>query len=1238
MENKYDRLLDKDHFNPGGSHEKIVALIRPGSKVLECGCATGYMTRYMRDELGCNVSIVEYDHSAFQIARQYADDGICADLMGTKWLEYYKGKQFDYILFADVLEHLYDPKTVLQKVAALLCEDGYVLASIPNVAHGDILINLWDGRWNYTDVGLLDQTHIRFFAGNNLKDFWEKTGFSMVHLDYTFIELGATEASDVLPGMTAELIDALDKRGDSRIYQFIVAAQSSEYVQRNHIPFTCVSLPVNQWRAQLFLEKDGAFSADGAMEAPYFLNDFSYRFYLERPQTGHLRFDPLDRPCIVFSAWAFSDAGKLTISPINGQRVDSVDIFMTNDPQYQIDTAGKSVSWVDIRARIIQTAHLGSLQPAVERLIGQVQETQAHLEQATSALENIVEKKAQAEQEAAYANERLAQAEQESALTRERMDRAEEVVALTNRQLDQMKKEIVLANEKLTCAEEEAVLTNRRLAQAKEEIALANEKLAQAEERSALLQEELKKSEFEKAKCQQTLADREQLLNGIVNSFSFKITRPLYNLKTAIYFAMEKTAFLRRIRKAISVLRHHGLCELVRQYKEYRCGKKFLKTTTRERDATPPAMYEGEYQAKRTFEGCSTDVKALAFYLPQFHTFPENDAWWGKGFTEWTNVKKGMPRFQDHYQPRTPHQDMGYYCLEDINVMRQQAELAKSHGIYGFCFYYYWFSGKRLMEKPVDILLKHPEIDIPFCLCWANENWTRRWDGQEQDILIKQEYSDQDDETFISDLKKYLDDPRYIRVHGKPVIVVYSPCFIPDCRKSFQKWRKVARKIGVGEIEIWICLTWGRTADSMQIVDCVDAEVEFPPHNLGGEWLEIPNVQREGSDTIIYDYTRAVDYITDVWEHTPSLSLPVHYGCMLAWDNAARRKDGWHAFYHFSLKSFYHWLSEAVRQVRTRLPEEERFIFINAWNEWGEGTYLEPDQRYGYASINTAAKALFDLPFEMDTHLVDETSPAIEKDAFQHGSNVPRIAVQAHVFHVDLLTSMVEQLNCIPYSFDLFVTTDTTKKKSAIEKILRGSCTCQKFEIQVLPNQGRDIAPFMVQMASEIDHYNYIGHIHTKRTANTDYGDSWREYLFHNLLGSPEYVKRLFCQFEKDEKLGLIMPELYPPIREQAKWTGEYAGVRALLDRINFRGTLPQEMVFPAGSMFWARTDAVRPLFELKLQQTDFPEESGQRYGTLAHHVERAWVYVAEKAGYGYCTVLNCCSAVDVQMNRPADT
>ena len=190
--------------------------------------------------------------------------------------------------------------------------------------------------------------------------------------------------------------------------------------------------------------------------------------------------------------------------------------------------------------------------------------------------------------------------------------------------------------------------------------------------------------------------------------------------------------------------------------------------------------YQSAYQDDESFDLSRAEAKLITFYLPQFHTFPENDKWWGKGFTEWTNTRKAQPRFPGHYQPRTPHMDIGYYDLADVNTLKRQVELAKAHGITAFCMYYYWFDGKKLMEKPLEMFLAHPEIDFKFCLCWANENWTRTWDGQANSVLIQQNYSEENDVNFIADLKRYLKDPRYLRCNGRPVILVYHAKILPD--------------------------------------------------------------------------------------------------------------------------------------------------------------------------------------------------------------------------------------------------------------------------------------------------------------------------------------------------------------------------------------------------------------------------------------------------------------------------
>ena len=367
--------------------------------------------------------------------------------------------------------------------------------------------------------------------------------------------------------------------------------------------------------------------------------------------------------------------------------------------------------------------------------------------------------------------------------------------------------------------------------------------------------------------------------------------------------------------------------------------------------------YNSKYQDNVDFSNYKTDIKTIAFYLPQYHTFKENDEWWGKGFMEWTNTKKSEPRFDGHYQPRTPHKDFGYYTLDNKETIMKQVRLAKEHGLYGFCFYYYWFSGKRLMEKPLDIFLKNKDIDFPFCLCWANENWTRAWDGLNKDVLISQKYSKSDYKKFIEDVKKYIDDKRYIKIDNKPVILVYNPKEIPDFEELVINWRKYAKEIGIGDIYI---MSKCELADnSYKNSTFVDAEFDFPPHGIGHKETAITGLPSPK----IFNYEKIVDDIEHLYREHYTLR-PFYYTCTMGWDNSARRKDGYTIYYNYSLNAFYKWLRILINETRKRNDEENRFLFINAWNEWAEGTYLEPDEKYGYANINTLSKAIFDLELE----------------------------------------------------------------------------------------------------------------------------------------------------------------------------------------------------------------------------------------------------------------------------------
>lgn len=355
-------------------------------------------------------------------------------------------------------------------------------------------------------------------------------------------------------------------------------------------------------------------------------------------------------------------------------------------------------------------------------------------------------------------------------------------------------------------------------------------------------------------------------------------------------------------------------------------------------------------------------IQALAFYLPQYHPIPENDAWWGRGFTEWTNVAKARPQFRGHYQPHLPS-DTGFYDLRLPEARQLQANLAREYGVSGFCYYHYWFTGRRVLERPFAEVLASGVPDFPFCLCWANEDWTRAWDGRTGDYLLQQHYSEADDLAHIRALAPAFADSRYVRVAGKPLFLVYRASRIPDPLRTTTTWREEAARLGIGELYLCRVESFGSEHTDPTALG-FDAAVEFQPDwTLLGRPMHRDFTRRAlwklGLNRSAFQRHRIYDYAATLAMMLAKPEPPyLRFPCVTPmWDNTARRQAD-AAIFHRSTPALYEqWLRTVAERV-TQRPVEQRLLFINAWNEWAEGNHLEPDQRWGRAYLEATRRVL----------------------------------------------------------------------------------------------------------------------------------------------------------------------------------------------------------------------------------------------------------------------------------------
>lgn len=371
--------------------------------------------------------------------------------------------------------------------------------------------------------------------------------------------------------------------------------------------------------------------------------------------------------------------------------------------------------------------------------------------------------------------------------------------------------------------------------------------------------------------------------------------------------------------------------------------------------------------------------KVMALYLPQFHSIPENDEWWGKGFTEWTNTRKAVPLFEGHYQPKIPWNN-NYYDLSDVTVMEKQAELAKKYGIYGFCYYHYWFkNGKKLLEKPVENMLKNAKVNIPFCLSWANENWSRNWDGGNREIIMKQEYGSKAEwEKHFQYLLEFFKDKRYITYEGKPLLLIYKPEQIVLLNEMIDYWQVRAKEEGFPGLVIirqYPESYFEHTCDESRI----DYTIKFQPitylgfspkvYDKEGLRRKVKEVIKDCISKVHLDYIcnkmkkrfvrgteglKVYDY-DEVWQmilNAQPYEDNLINGAFVSWDNTARKVNG-SVIHGATPEKFGDYMLQML-QKESALD----IVVINAWNEWAEGAYLEPDERFGYGYLEELQNAI----------------------------------------------------------------------------------------------------------------------------------------------------------------------------------------------------------------------------------------------------------------------------------------
>jgi lipopolysaccharide biosynthesis protein len=607
------------------------------------------------------------------------------------------------------------------------------------------------------------------------------------------------------------------------------------------------------------------------------------------------------------------------------------------------------------------------------------------------------------------------------------------------------------------------------------------------------------------------------------------------------------------------------------------------------------------YSEKRPdFDTTNSNVKLLAYYLPQFHPIKENDEWWGRGFTEWTNVARARAHFVGHYQPHLPT-DLGYYDLRNEKTIMDQIDLAKGYGISGFIFYYYWFNSRRILETPLNIFMGRKDNDFPFALCWANENWTRRWDGDDREVLLRQTYSRESSKAIIEDIAGALTDSRYIHVDGRPMFCVYRVAQIPDIQETVACWRAAARAVIGKDLFLVSALTFGDLRDPRSYG--FDAAMQFPPHGvslaLTAQRIEsFKDDYKLGVTAGVHDYGPLAAEARDFLRQRSFPIIPSVFPC---WDNTPRKGDRATVFIGSSPDAYSSWLAEAASYASRKPVFDRSFVMINAWNEWAEGAHLEPDQRFGHGFLRATADIL--RPFVKDTRAAfrstsfEPTAMIDGLDKSMHGN----LAIVIHAYYSDQIRGILKN---IPerYYKDTFVTVDDEVDQTMLAQI--SECTCD-INILFFPNRGRDVRPFLGALkAIRTRGYKYFLKVHTKKSIHRADGFNWGAELTQPLLSALQ-SDSIESFLESEPNVGLIGSAGH--IVSGLDYIGSSANmqwIEKLSEHLGIQFN-KDDFSFVAGTMFAGRVSVFDQLTDDPWLPSMFEEELGRLDGTLAHAMER---------------------------------